>query len=77
MIERVKAWIRHKLGWQTPTEAINSIDIGKCIDEGMSNYLRHQALNGWVESGMIECLGKLDDDEMEEIWKNVFHGDDV
>jgi len=33
MIERIKAWIRHKLGWKTPTETINDMDIGKCITE--------------------------------------------
>ena len=75
MIERIKCWIRHKLGWQTPTEAIMSIDIGKCIDDGIANFERHQALNGWVESGMIECLGKMSDDDMETMIKALTRGE--
>jgi len=35
MIEKIKAWIRHLLGWKTPTEVIMDMNLGKTMREAM------------------------------------------
>ena len=58
MIERIKAWIRHKLGWKTPTEVIDDMDLGKVMREAFD---------------AVECLGEMSEEDFEcEMCHEVF-----
>ena len=82
------AWVCRVLGIKSPSEMVNkAFDDAmmsdsffaqvKVLDEILDETnKRTELVNNVVESGLVECLGKMSDDDMETMIKALTHGED-